>query len=341
MNSSRSPVPIETLGDALPHLVWVESASGQVLYANAAARAATGAERSSAGIHLTDWLDDRDDPAARRVAALTEGDAPAQVSLRLKLPDEPRPRLRQVHASPTVVAGDPARVFVVVDVDEVERRAVDQAFVVAATRVLGSSLDLTHTLNDVGQLVVPHLADWFAIDLVNERGDLERLAVAHVDPAKVEYAWELWRRYPPQREDPHGPYTVIAEKRTIRFEEIPDALVDALDDPEVRRIVRELGLTSSMSLPLLARGRALGVLSLVSAESGRRYDARDQEFAEDFALRIATAVDNAQLYREAVDARRAAETMAADVLEQSHAVERALTAMRAERDAALARAGEG
>ena len=333
MVSSTSSVPIECLGEALSALVWIEAADGRVVYANGLARAAIA---SSPRAELAAWA--RGDA---RAATLAVSASPATATLPLCLPGEARPRVRRVSVSPTTVAGAPARVFVAEDVDDAERRTLDQGFVSAATRVLGSSLDLARTLNDVGRLVVPQLADWFSIDLVGENGDLERLAVAHVDPAKVAYAWELGRRYPPRREDPNGPYTVIAERRTVRYEDIPDALIDALEDPEARRIVRELGLVSSMSIPLVARDRALGVLALVSAESGRRYDARDQEFAEDFALRIATAVDNAQLYRNAIGARQAAEAMAADVLEQSRAVERALTAMRAERDAALTKLGGG
>ncbi|MEZ4409362.1 MAG: GAF domain-containing protein [Polyangiales bacterium] len=270
-----------------------------------------------------------------------QGDAPLRERVLLRAPGAPASRWVEVFSAPSVARGAPARIVALRDVDPAARRELEQRFVLEASKILGASLDLDRTLADVGRLVVPHLADWFAIDLVDDDGGLRRVAVAHVDPAKVEYAWELWRRYPPKREDPGGPYAVIAERRTARFEEIPDALIEqSVPDAELKAIVRALGLASSMCVPLVARGRALGALSLVSAESGRRYSARDQEFAEDFALRIATAVDNASLYDEAVRARQAAEAMAAELTAQSRAVESALRAMRDERDDAIARLGE-
>jgi GAF domain-containing protein len=84
------------------------------------------------------------------------------------------------------------------------------------------------------------------------------------------------------------------------YPEVTDeALVAAARDAEHLRIMREMGFTSVMILPLAARGRTLGALTLVTAESGRRYEAGDLAVAEDLARRAALAVDNARLYGEA------------------------------------------
>jgi signal transduction histidine kinase len=134
-------------------------------------------------------------------------------------------------------------------------------------------------------------------------GTTEQLAVAHVDPAKVELARELRRRYP---RDPNAARGVPQVSRTGQAEllaEIPDTLlVAAAHDPEHLRIARELGLRSAMIVPLTARGRTWGAITLVAAESGRRYGRDDLAFAEELARRAALAIDNARLYREAQDA---------------------------------------
>ncbi|MDP3220420.1 MAG: hypothetical protein Q8S73_40375 [Deltaproteobacteria bacterium] len=138
-------------------------------------------------------------------------------------------------------------------------REIAEALLLDVSKVLGTSLDLTRTLNDVARLVVPHLADWCAIDLLSERGTLERAAVAHVDPAKVALAWDLWRRLPPGPDDPHRTYAVLRARRGERFEEIPDALLAAsIPDPDLLALARSLGLRSSMCVPLVARPRARG-----------------------------------------------------------------------------------
>ena len=114
--------------------------------------------------------------------------------------------------------------------------------------------------------------------------------------------------------------------------------MQSIPDGEVLALIRSLGLRSSMCVPLFVRDRVIGALTLVSAESNRLYGARDLTFATELARRIGVAVDNARLYGEAEQARAAAEAMAADVVEQSRAVEAALLAMRAERDDAAAAA---
>src|SRR5207244_1749865 len=70
---------------------------------------------------------------------------------------------------------------------------------------------------------------------------------------------------------------------------------------------RALGSRSSMILPLAARGRMLGALSLISTRLDRQYDARDLAIAEELARRCAQAVDNARLHQEAQNALRARE----------------------------------
>jgi PAS domain S-box-containing protein len=189
------------------------------------------------------------------------------------------------------------------------RQAEDQKFVADASELLASSLAYETTLANVAALAVPRFADWCAIDMVRDNGSIGRLTVAHVDPAKVRWANELVERYPPDPDAAYGVPNVIRTGRPELLSDIPDELLveAAADEPELLEILRELGLKSSMCVPLVARERVLGAITFVSAESGRRYDDADLATAQDLAGRAATAVDNALLFRDAESARRQAQ----------------------------------
>lgn len=222
-----------------------------------------------------------------------------------------------------------------IDVHEEHELSEQRRHMVEASRVLGTSLDLSKTLADVARLLVPRIADWCAIDLLDETGKLVRPAVAQVDPEKARLAWELWERLPPRPEEAQGPYAVIRTRTPQLTREITDdMLTQALPDPDMLALYRGLGLRSAMTVPLVSRDRAIGALSLVSSESHRLFEERDLVFAVELAARIAVAVDNAQLYAEVMRARQTAEAIASEVTEQSNAAAPALIELRRERDEA-------
>jgi PAS domain S-box-containing protein len=193
---------------------------------------------------------------------------------------------------------------------ETQRRlAEDQRFVAQASELLASSLEYERTLANVAALAVPQFADWCAIDMVEPDGSLSRLAIAHVDSGKVQLANELAEKYPPDPDAPYGVPNVIRTRRPELFTEITDELlVEATTEtPELRELLRELGLRSSMCVPLVARDQVLGAITFIAAESGRRYNEHDLVTAQDLARRAATAVDNALLFRETQAARREAQ----------------------------------
>src|SRR5207302_8338613 len=189
------------------------------------------------------------------------------------------------------------------------RLAQDQQFVAEASESLASSLDYKTTLANVAALSVPRFADWCTIDMVQDDRSIGRLAVAHVDPAKVRWANELAEKYPPDPEAPYGVPNVIRTGRAELFSEISEELLHeaTADAPELLDILRELGLRSSMCVPLVVRDRVLGAITFIAAESGRKYHEADLATAQDLARRAATAVDNALLFREAEAARRQAQ----------------------------------
>jgi PAS domain S-box-containing protein len=188
------------------------------------------------------------------------------------------------------------------------REAADYArrqatFLAEASTVLSGSLDYEDTLRAVARLAVPVIADWCAVDIVGPAGSLQRLAVAHVDPAKVEYARTLEERYPSDPGAPGGVHQVIRTGQPAFMSRIPAALLEAAArDDEHRRIIKALDLTSYMCVPMLAQGRALGAITFVSAESGREYSEGDLRIAREIAARASLAVENARAYARVNDA---------------------------------------
>jgi PAS domain S-box-containing protein len=178
-------------------------------------------------------------------------------------------------------------------------------FLATMAEALAKSLDYEKTLASLATLAVPSIADWSAVDIVQHNAEIARVAVAHVDPAKIDLARQVQQRY----ENPSAPHSVTQVIRTRTpavISDITDEMIvtAARGDTERISLVRSLGLKSYICVPLAAGGRVLGALTLVTAESGRRYSAVDLRFAEDVASRAALAVDNARSYEQLQRANR-------------------------------------
>ena len=145
-------------------------------------------------------------------------------------------------------------------------------FLADASAALAELTDYKSTLQKVAGLAVPFFADWCAADMQEADGSLRRLAVAHSDPAKLQLAHELFRRYPPRPSDPHGVMKVLRTGEPDWMAMIPDSLlVESAEDEDHLRILRQLSLKSFICVPLRSRARTLGALTFITAESGRVY----------------------------------------------------------------------
>jgi PAS domain S-box-containing protein len=193
--------------------------------------------------------------------------------------------------------------------DITERKRTEEAahYLARASDVLSASLDYEQTLADLARLVVPELADWCTVDIATDDG-LRQVALAHANPEKVRWAQELAKKYPLDPDAPSGVPNVVRTGKPVLVSEISDEmLVASAVDEEYLRLIREVGIRSAILVPLIAHERTLGVLSLIAAESGRRYDEADLTLALELARRAALAVDNARLHRAELTARVAAE----------------------------------
>ncbi|MGH1394636.1 MAG: PAS domain-containing protein [Trichormus sp.] len=196
----------------------------------------------------------------------------------------------------------------VIDVTEQVRLERNQRFLAEASAVLASSLDYQTTLERVAQLAVPELADWCTVHVVKEGGYIEQIAVAHIDPAKLQWADQIRQKYPLNPDEPRGAAWTLRTGKPDLISDIPDELlVQAARDPEHLEILRSVGFKSVITVPLRTQTKILGVISFISTESGQRYDQKSLQLAEELARRASLAIDNAQLYRIAQSDRAKAE----------------------------------
>jgi len=177
-----------------------------------------------------------------------------------------------------------------------------------ASRLLGASLEYEQTIQEVASAAVRGFADWCTVDLIDDSDQLQLIAVAHVDPRKLQLVWDLREKYPPDPEAPTGVPNVVRTGRSELLTSIPQELLDrsAEGSLELADLIEQLHLTSAMTVPLIARGRVLGAMSLIWGESNRHYGQADLGIAEELARRAAIAIDNARLFDEQ---RRVAETL--------------------------------
>jgi signal transduction histidine kinase/GAF domain-containing protein len=207
--------------------------------------------------------------------------------------------------------------------DEAERAARERLlFLSQASATLSSSLDSGATLRRLAELAVPEIADWCVIDMLSPDGAIERVALAHRDPAKVRLGWEYSERYPTNPEAQQGIAQVIRSGQAQFTPEIPEEVFTASSqgDEERVRIVRELGLTSAITAPLVAREHVLGALTLLRSDE-RHFTEADLDLALELARRAAVAVDNARLREEVeqrADAARALRHVAEAVVLVDH-----------------------
>ncbi|MEA2157467.1 MAG: hypothetical protein QOE11_3607 [Solirubrobacteraceae bacterium] len=190
-----------------------------------------------------------------------------------------------------------ATATIIEDVTAVKTSELRSRLLSEASRVLGSSMDYAQTLRNVAWAAVPQIADWCAVDLVDADGEREQVVAAHRDPGKLALAERL-RSYEPEQLDPdQGLGLALRTGDAQLYPEITDEmLVPAARDDEHLRLLREVGLRSALVVPLRTATRIFGAMTLVNAESGRRFGPDDLRFAEQLADRAAVAVENARLY---------------------------------------------
>lgn len=174
--------------------------------------------------------------------------------------------------------------------EELEQAHENLRFVLEATTRVVASLDSDDTLRTLARIAVPALADICLIDLL-DGVSFRRAATAAEDTVDADLVEDLVRAVP----DPAGDHPAATALRTGRA---------VIRDPSTDRFAAELGVQDWMAIPLAARGRALGAMTLIRARPGRRYSVADTAMVEDLGRRVALAIDNTQLYESTREAER-------------------------------------
>jgi PAS domain S-box-containing protein len=296
------------LADAMPQIVWTARPDGNIDYLNRRWTEFTGLA-DTVGNEAWSQIVHPDElqPANERWRASVETGNPFETEIRLFDRERQSYRWHLIRTVPVRNASGGVDRWYGTSSDIHEQKRAEQTarFLADASAALAVLVDFHSTLQKVAGLAVPYFADWAAIDVVEADATLCRVAVAHVDPAKVELAHEVYRRFPPDPSSDTGVWKVLRSGEPEIVPVITDELLArSIKDEELLGIMRRLGLKSYIAVPLSVRNKTIGVLTFIVAESGHVYDENDLTVAKDLANRTAIAIENSQLYGELRDADR-------------------------------------
>ena len=280
----------------------MDVASGE-LHWSASLAALTGVAADRAPATFDDFLErvHPDDRAGARaaVAATAPDGATSEHELRVVWPDgavhwfDARWRMLQDEDGTTIVG-----IARLIDAEHVAMERL--RFLADVGAALDASLDMEQTLAAVAGLCVREIADWCSIDMSTETGELRNVAVAHTDPAKAPLAHRMRNRYPPDLDGPGGAPHVVRTGEALVYSQVDQELLEKwATDAEHLDLVNSLDPSSALIVPLRARGRVLGAISLVRGRGRAPFRDDDVAFVGEVAARAALAVDNARLYGEA------------------------------------------
>jgi PAS domain S-box-containing protein len=297
---------LRVLADNIPQLAWMSDAKGRIFWVNQRWLDYTGVpvEQLDGEGRWQFLPPERVDEVARRIETAMAAGEPWESMDPLRDADG-HFRWFLCRGIPIRDDSGPIVRWLCTCTDVTLRRFLDQA-----TALLSSTLDYEQTLERLARLVVPDLADWCAVDLAIE-GDIRRVAITHEDPAKLELANEYAARYGHMG---MGVDKVVQSGEPTYAPRITDeSLAAGVPDPAQRAMLTTLGLRSAIIVPLTARGRVLGAITLLTSESRRIYQPQDLEIALELGRRAGIAVDNARLYAAAQQAVRVREDVLAIV----------------------------
>jgi len=236
------------------------------------------------------------------------GHQPVPVTVQLRSKATGEERWAVVKATPILDASNrPAMsITLVEDVTETKLAERRQRLLAEAGRLLASSLDYEATMRSVAEIAVPALADWCSVEVLDADGVPRQVGLAAADPTQLPLARRLRELYPPDPDAGEGASRAMRTGESQLLAQVPDSLVEqAARDPEHLRMLRALDVRSTMVVPMVARGRTLGVVTFLISSPRPMFDERALSLAQDLAARMAVALDNARLYSERSEIARA------------------------------------
>ena len=174
-----------------------------------------------------------------------------------------------------------------------------------AGTVLSALLDETSMLARLARLAVPTFADWCVVSIVDVHGRICTMGHAHANQEKQRVLDQLLERYPPNWNSSSIAVRVLRSGEPELISDVPAAVLDAIaEDGAHRRLIEQLAPHSELAVPIVIRGKAIGVIGFATTSVNRRYTLQDLTLAVEFARRAATAIENARLYQQLQDTQR-------------------------------------
>jgi PAS domain S-box-containing protein len=190
-----------------------------------------------------------------------------------------------------------------IDVTDRKQAILNSYFLAEASKILSSSLNYETTLQNVAKLAVQQIADWCLIGILNKDNIYEQIAVSHKDPNKVKWAMAVGKEYPPNMNTNSGIAKILQTGKAELYPMITDEMIQmTARDKKHLKLLKQLGMTSVMMVPLHAQQKPVGVITFITSETKRRFTNDDVAFAKELAHRASIAIDNAMLYKNAQDA---------------------------------------
>lgn len=188
-----------------------------------------------------------------------------------------------------------------VNIDITERKTIENnlVFLSQVSKVLSSSLDYKKTLKNIATLSVTEMADWCTIHMQTDTG-IEQLAVAHSDPKKVKWALKFHEKKSLNPQEKIGIAKVMRTGKPEYYPVITDEmLIASAKDKANLELLRKVGFSSVMMMPIIVEDKTVGVISFIASESRKHYTLADLIVAEEVASRAALAIENSRLYHSA------------------------------------------
>jgi PAS domain S-box-containing protein len=310
LDATQARDQLQAILSGVADAVTAQAPDGKVLFANDAALELLGfASVEELQTAPSDWIRDRFEildeegepmpterlPGRRALA----GERSAEELVRFRLRATGEERWSAVKATP--IFDDDGYVTmainVIEDITTHKRAERAQRFLADSSALLSASLDPAELLRQVARLGVPEIADWVAVHMPTDAG-IRLVALAHRNPELEEWAMQIDRDMPTRADAPRGVANVLRTGRSELYPDIPQVQPQTEDERARVQLVRQIGMRSALVVPLTARGRTLGTLTLATDLSGRRFDEQDLALAEELGRRCGIAVDNARLFSE-------------------------------------------
>ena len=290
----------ELIAEAIPSFVWLDAPDGSAQYANKRWLEYTGLTQEQNLGHGWEIVVHPDDAARlqnERERTLQTGEA---------FEDECRYRGKDGKYRWFLFRSIPVRdqdgiitswLGTATDIDKQKRAEAQQAFFALASDVLGSTLDVSTTLERIARLAIASLGTWCQIDLPDAQGHLRAMVVAHQDPQKEQLLEHIagQRIYNDQAQ--LGPPAVFRTLKPQLLQNVDDHAVSyVVPDNRHRELYRSVGYVSGLMVPLRIRDRVLGVMGIASDDPSRLYTEFDVTTALELGRRGAIALENAQSF---------------------------------------------